>query len=345
MTEGPRKKRSLGRGMGDLVGDTLESLVRGVPAREPPRPEAGRSPAADSPPEAGEDPAPGGSPGRAWARVFAVASGKGGTGKSVLAVNLAAAMAADMKVCLIDADMGLANAHILMGLLPRYDVSHLIAGVRRLEEVVLRGPRGTLLLPGASGVPEMACLDDSSLERFAAAAAPLLERCDAAILDCPSGLSRQSLLLLHGADVVIVVTTDDLTAMTDAYALIKTLTIHRPQAAVGLVVNGSRSASEGADTFRKIAHVARKFLGRDLLSLGTIPRDPLLERSVPERQPVVLGHPSSPAARAIEEIARRIVALEGLEAAIGFPDRLRRTLTASAVATAAGSGNGGHRCA
>ena len=117
--------------------------------------------------------------------------------------------------------------------------------------------------------------------------------------------------------------------MTDAYALIKTLVTHRPDLMVGLVVNDARSPTDGAETYRKICHVSRKFLNRDILSLGTIPRDVQFERSVMERRPVVVGHPRSAAARAIEDLAARLTALQGLNAPAGFPERMHRTLAAA----------------
>ncbi len=371
MAGGPRKRRTLGRGMGDIVGNDLESLVRGAAsepeAPAPPQPGDDRKqPAAPSlteampaprsqgappaappdgrvgPPAEARSPGVGSLPSQAplrgpaveglsihHPRVFAVASGKGGTGKSLIAVNLAVAMAEWSRVCLIDADFGLGNAHILLGVLPRWNVAHLVHGERPLAAVLVEGPRGVWLLPGASGVPEMASLDDATLDGLASTLDPLLDRFDAAILDCPAGLTRQSLVMLYASDVVIVVTTDDLTSMTDAYALIKTLVTHRPDLVVGIVVNDARSPTEGAETYRRICHVSRKFLGRELLSLGTIPGDAQLERSVMERRPAVVGHPRSPAARAIEELALRLVSLQRREPAAGFPERMHRTLAAA----------------
>ena len=320
-----RKKSALGRGMKDLICDSLADLVREVPAETPA--DAGLRqlplPHADAalPVERRERP-----------RVMAIASGKGGTGKSIVAVNLAVAMAGHLRVCLIDADFGLANAHILMGLLPRRDISHLLSGECGLGEVAIDGPRGVKLLPGASGIPELAALDDESLRRLATAVAPLIEGSDVTILDCPAGLGRHSLLLLHGADLVVVVTTEDLTSMTDAYALIKTLVLHRPGSVVGLLINEARSLADGAETYRKIAHVSRKFLGREILSLGTVPHDPYLERSVMERRPVVAGHPSSTSARALNELAVRLASLRGVRPSLGFSERLHRTLAGTSVA-------------
>ncbi len=346
-----RRRKTLGRGMRDLVGTSLEGLVQGSEKEKPAARDRTETPSVPSPAPAAEPEAAAGEAAPVAAegagtdtRVVAVASGKGGTGKSLLAVNIAISMAARHRVCLVDADFGLANAHILMGLLPRYNVSHLISGERSLEEVLLTGPRGVRLLPGASGVPEMASLDDAGLDRFAVAVGPLMERCDRVVLDCPAGLSRHSLLFLHGADVVIVVTTEDVTSMTDAYALIKTVLAHRPHAVVGLVVNDARSSAEGAETYRKVCHVARKFLGRDLLSLGTVPRDPCLERSVMERRPVVLGHPKSPSSLAISDLATRLDTLERSEPAIEFPRRIQVTLAASALMGARGSKNGDRPC-
>jgi flagellar biosynthesis protein FlhG len=365
--------------MDDLLGGTFESLVQGtsaaaaeIPAgaarggERPPgegvsgngRPGAGPArrreappiPAAPSSLPAGAEPAAPrlaarpsperGAAAAAPARLLAVASGKGGTGKSILAVNVAVHLAARHRVALVDADLGLANAHILLGLLPPRDARDLLAGDRSLEEVLIEGPRGLLLLPGASGLPEMAALSDAQVEHLAVALAPLFAGREAVILDCPSGMTRQSLILLHGADLVAVVTTEDVTAMTDAYALIKTLLTHRPHAAVGLVVNEARSEAEGAEAYRKLSHVTRKFLGRDVVSLGTIPRDQLLPRSVAERRPLVLGHPASPAARALAEVAERLWALRTAAAHLTFPERIRRTLGGSPPA-----GDGDRPCA
>lgn len=336
MSEAPRRKKTLGRGMEDLLGSSLESLLAGAPpaagpASAPPSVGEGLTNVADAevrlqpitarPTAAFRPPV---------SRVLAVASGKGGTGKSILAVNLAMALAPRIRVGLIDADMGLGNAHILLGMAPAHSVADLLAGDLKLDEILMEGPRGILLLPGASGIPELASLSDEHLDLFAASMGPLFARCEAVILDCPAGLSRQSLLFLHGADVVMVVTTDDLTSMTDAYALIKTLVAHRPSAVVGLVVNETRSAAEGADTYRKIRHVGRKFLGREIPLFGQIPLDPRLEHSVTERRPVLLGHPSSPASVAITDLANRIWGVPIMDAYMPFPDRLRRTLVASA---------------
>lgn len=331
--DGPRKKKTLGRGMGDLIGDTLESLVRG--SDRPAGPEDAETPAdAADPPNVIERPLRHAlrveaAPAMGTARVIAVASGKGGTGKSLIAVNLAVALAEDHRVGLIDLDLGLANAHILLGLVPRHDVSHLLSGERTLDQVILAGPRGVMVLPGASGVPEMAALDDASLDRLVSAIVPLTRRSEVILLDCPAGLSRQSLLFLHGADIILVVTTEDLTSMTDAYALIKTIVTHRPHAVVGLLVNDARSSMDGAETYRKVSHVARKFLGREILSMGTIPRDAHLERSVRERRPVVLAHPTSPSSRAILEIAARLAAHEAGESVLGFSERVSRILAAA----------------
>ena len=312
-----RRKRALGRGMADLVEGSFSSIVDPAAARMraiPPQPAPSRvepvvmaapprQPAQPGPPEAQEieTPVP-----PALVEVVCVSSGKGGTGKSVLAGNLGVALAATSRVTILDADLALANIHILFNLAPRYNAAHLISRERTMEEILLRGPRDVGVIPGGSGIPELASLTEPMIRTLMAGIATLERTTDTLIIDMPGGLDRQTLLFLLSADRVLVVTTEDITAMTDAYAVIKTILTQRPQACVALIVNRARSQEAGLETYQKVAHVARKFLGRELALAGIVPYDELVERSVAERVPVVIGYPESPAARAINMIGARM---------------------------------------
>lgn len=322
-----RRKRALGRGMADLVEGSFSSIVDPASARMravPPRPMQSHDAAAETAPPAtlsastplsappprsqsyqasGPSEIPIAVP---FSEVVCVSSGKGGTGKSVLASNLAVALAATSRVMIMDADLALANLHILFNLTPRYNAAHLISRERTIDEIILRGPRNVGVIPGGSGIPELATLSEPMLRALINGIATLERSVDTLLIDMPGGLDRQSLLFLLSADRVMVVTTDDSTAMTDAYAVIKTIFTQRPQACVALIVNRARSQESGLETYQKVAHVTRKFLGRELALAGIVPHDEMVERSVAERIPVVIGHPESPAARAITMIGARL---------------------------------------
>jgi len=235
-----------------------------------------------------------------------ISSGKGGTGKSILASNLAVLLAPQRRVTVLDADLGLANIHILYNLLPEFNASHMIAGEKRLDEILLQGPRGVSVIPGGSGIPELANLSDLMFGSLADGIASLEGSTDLLLIDAPSGLDRQALTFLLSCDQLLVVTNEDITAMTDAYAVVKTVLTRNPRAMVALVVNQARSYAEGMETFQRVAHVARKFLGHELALGGIIPFDEMVERSVADRVPVVIGHPDSPAARALASLAGRV---------------------------------------
>ena len=315
-----KKKKALGRGMSQLGDASLSSYVEpGTPQRPKTRPARARAfshPPAPSPSSRSYD-------------VVSVSSGKGGTGKSILTSNLAVLLAASSRVTVLDADLGLANIHILYNLMPRYNASHVISGERDLDDVMLKGPRGVNVIPGGSGIPELATLTDMMFGSFADGIAQLDSSTDLLLIDAPSGLDRQSLLFLLASDQVVVVTTEDITAMTDAYAVIKTVLTRRPNAMVVVVVNQARSYSEGMSTFQKIAHVTRKFLGRELALGGIVPIDETVEQSVAERVPVVISHPASPAARAIVSIASRVATFHARSQRSGRPfvTRLKKLIS------------------
>ena len=336
-----RQRRKLGRGMSQLVEGSLRSIVQSTsPIAPPPLPatpqarpsQPAASPAAHTapappiaaPPKAGPPKAapPKAGPPKAGTHrrdtafpgdgrvrpvhVVGISSGKGGTGKSIIASNLAVALAPSLRVTVLDADLGLANIHILYNLLPEYNASHVIAGEKRLDEILLHGPRGVRVIPGGSGIPELATLSDMMFGSLADGIASLEGSTDLLLIDAPSGLDRQGLTFLLSCDQLLVVTTEDVTAMTDAYAVVKTVLTRQPGAMVAIVVNQARSYAEGMETFQRIAHVARKFLGHELALGGIVPFDERVERSVADREPVSIGHPESPAARALASLAGRV---------------------------------------
>ncbi|HET6371777.1 MAG TPA: P-loop NTPase [Candidatus Polarisedimenticolia bacterium] len=324
-----KKKKALGRGMSDLVEGSFSSIVEPVPEGKAAPPVMQPRGAPAEPPvlqprrieiaAPATIPSPVATPPIVPFDVISISSGKGGTGKSVLTSNLGVLMGSTTRAAVLDADLGLANIHILYNLMPAYNVSHVIAGRKTLQEILLRGPRGVNVIPGGSGIPELASLTDTMFSSLIREISALDRLIDLLLIDTPSGIDKKSLIFLLASDQVLVVTTEDVTALTDAYAIIKTIWGHRPTAAVSLVVNQARTQADGMEAFHKVAHVARKFLGRELALAGVVPFDENVERSVAERVPVVISHPTSPAARAIIALAGRLGVFHGRSPRAGLP--------------------------
>ncbi len=244
---------------------------------------------------------------RPTVRTVAVASGKGGVGKSSLVANVAVALGQQgMRVLLLDADLAQANLDLLLGLTPRYDLQHVLRGEKALGDIVLEGPAGVRLVPASSGVPEFAELDDFRRESLLRGLSAFEDGSDIILMDIASGVSRQVMNFCLAADEVLVVTTHELPAFSDSYALIKLLAQNGLQSPPHLVVNMAESAEEAEETAHRISLVARRFLGVELDRWGHVPHDAAVPRAVRRQEPVVLAYPQSPAARAYHELAARI---------------------------------------
>ncbi len=269
---------------------------------------------------------------------LAVASGKGGTGKTVLASNLATQLCMDgFKVAFFDADLGVANAHLLLGVQATRTIAQVLSGRLPLKEAALPSPFGPWIVPGGSGISDLASLSAHEFLRLARDFRPWEEGMDFLVLDCAAGISVQTVLFLQAADDVIVVTNPDFTAMTDAYALIKVLHQRDPAVRVHVVVNRIRYAGQEGHVFDRLQSVCRRFLGKDLGFLGGIPDDDEVPRSVGARVPFVVGAPGSEVALALRSVKEKILGLrgavrveeEGLRRE-GYGERLARVLRGSA---------------
>ena len=269
------------------------------------------------------------------ARVLAVTSGKGGVGKTSVTVNLAVLLARwGKRVIILDCDLGTANVDVMLGLQSRYSLQHVLSRQRRLEEVLVPGPHGIQVIPGGSGLQELANLSDARREELVATFAELDSRADVLLLDTGAGISDNVLQFVLAAGEALVVTTPEPTAVTDAYALIKVAShVASLRAAsnsgvtaassVGpgsmasgapdplrlrLVVNQAISESEARETAANIASVVRRFLGVTVEPYGSIPDDPSVARAIRGQAPVVDAFPRSAAARALERLAQRVLA-------------------------------------
>ena len=244
---------------------------------------------------------------RPRARTIAIASGKGGVGKSNLAANLAVALGArGARVLLVDADFSQANLDLLLGLHPRHDIQHVLSGEKSLEEIAVEGPAGVSLVPAASGVSELTDLDDFRCEFLLRALGQLGDGADFVLLDTASGASRVVTTFCLAADDVVVVTTPDMPAFSDAYGLIKVLHARGLTRSPHLLVNMSGSPEEAEETAHRIRLVARRFLRLDVDCWGTVPDDAALAHAIRRQEPVVLSHPTSPAAAAYRALAEQL---------------------------------------
>jgi flagellar biosynthesis protein FlhG len=251
------------------------------------------------------------------ATVIAVTSGKGGVGKSNISVNLSIRLAAAGKdVILLDADLGLANADVLCNIDLPWNLSHVIAGSRELNEVMVRAPGGFRLIGGASGLARMADLSDADRRRIVEALGVIERQADYIVIDTGAGISPNVLSFTRAADQVLVVTTPEPPAITDAYALIKVLSRDGDAARrTSLLVNQALRHDEAQLVYERIARVARQFLGVDVLDAGWVPDDEHVVLAVRKRTPFVLAYPKCPAAACVTQLAMRLSA--GVPAAGG----------------------------
>ena len=240
--------------------------------------------------------------------VVCVTSGKGGTGKSVLTSNLAVHLAASgLKVIAVDADMGLANLHLLLGMQPRRTVMEVIETGATIEEIAESGPLGVRLAGGGSGRPEMADLHPSRLRRLVAAMDAVGDRADVVLVDTGAGIGRATTSFLYACEEILVVTSPDLTAMTDGYAVLKNVVHNNRSARIFVVVNRALSAVEGLEVFGRIDRVSRRFLDCRLFYLGHVLNDPRVTASVAARVPILLNQPAAPASACLRGVGRALL--------------------------------------
>lgn len=232
-----------------------------------------------------------------------VASGKGGVGKSVISASLAHVLAQRGRTLLLDADFGVGNAHILQGVHPERTLVDVIVAGTALDEAIEGCAADLDLLAAGSGVSRMAELSLFELHIIASG----LERVESAyahvLIDSAAGVSNQTAAFAAASDIVVLVTTPDVTAMTDAYAFFKVLRRRRPGASPLLVVNRAQDYDEAYSVAERMDKVSRRYLGRAPRWIGYVPADEAVTASVNARRPVVVTDPDGPAARAIRGLA------------------------------------------
>lgn len=260
------------------------------------------------------------------ARVLCVASGKGGTGKSVVATNLAVERSRQGEnVLLVDFDAGLANDHLLLGVAPKYDLAHILDGTVDAYGALADGPAGLKMLSGGVGRLTLANPTRRELDRVFQALRPLEDDFDLVIVDHGAGLGYSTVAHLAAASTLLLVAGHEVTALSDAYAVYKKAHLVNPSIRVGLVINRSPDERLADDSWKRFAAASQRFLGHEPEFVGWVPADAAVTRSVHERKPVVTAHPESAAAQALRSVARW-APIDHARSARAFYDAARQAL-------------------
>ena len=242
-------------------------------------------------------------PGRV-VRVVAVTSGKGGVGKTNVTANLAVALAhLGRRVMVLDADVGLGNLDVLLGLTPPYSLADVLSGQRRLRDVLFPGPGGISVLPAGCGFQNLTALSDHQIRELQSEMDELQDETDVLLIDTGAGIGRNVTSFATMAQDIIVVATPEPTSLTDAYALMKVLSTQYGERRFRLLVSMTRTATDGRDVYQKLSLVAERFLHISIDFLGSIPYDPRLTEAVCQQRPLVELYPQSKAAQAFLGLA------------------------------------------
>lgn len=240
-------------------------------------------------------------------KVITVSGGKGGVGKSNLTVNLAMSLAKrGQKVLIMDADLGLANIDIMLGLRVEKNLSHLVKGECTLDEIIIEGPSGVKIIPASSGTKEMAQLSEMEHVGLIRAFSDLSDDIDTLIVDTAAGIADNVISFAQASQDLLLVVCDEPTSITDAYALIKILSQEHDLFRFRVVANMVRSPNEGRSLYNKLTRVTDQFLDVALDYVGCIPFDENVRKAVRKQQALVNLYPSSPASIAVDKLAEKV---------------------------------------
>lgn len=242
-----------------------------------------------------------------FTRVISVTSGKGGVGKTNLVSNLALSLSRlGQSVLILDADMGLANIDIMLGLQPKYTIRDVLNGSRRLDEILLNGPEGVCVIPSASGIESVSLLSASERQLLVSAVEELSVNFDYLLIDTSAGISSDVMYFNSVSNEIIVVITAEPTSLTDAYAVIKVLTSKYKERRFNIVANDVVDDVEGRRAFGRLQKATDRYLQTQLRYLGSIPTDSHVSDSICAQRALIELFPSSPAGMALSSLARKI---------------------------------------
>ncbi|MBL4771751.1 MAG: AAA family ATPase [Planctomycetes bacterium] len=261
-------------------------------------------------------------------RSLCIVSGKGGTGKSMISASLAFLLSEQGNTLLFDADLGVANAHILQGIRPTHTIAEVISGSASVANVVTPCYKGLDLLAGGSGVAQLASLNAGELELLAASLRSVEDRYCHMVVDSAAGLSRQTVAFAAASDRVLVVTTPAVTALTDAYAFLKVLLTRRPHCRPRLIINRVVVPEEGLRAAERLIDVTKRFLGVELQCIAQLPDDRAAFIATQEQRPVVRGGSNGPLEQALRELAVTVAKDLNRARPRGFGNSLHKQLIA-----------------
>lgn len=242
-------------------------------------------------------------------RSIAVTSGKGGVGKTNIALMVSITLARlNKKVLVLDADLGLANVHILLGVAPQHTLQHLLDQSATLEQTIYAAPQGVDILAGASGLERLANLDSLQLELLRRRLSGLEGQYEYLIVDTGAGIGRTTIEFCRNADTVLLVLTPEPTSLADAYAMVKIL-YDKGQSRIGVVVNMAASDREGRDIFDKLNALVVKFLKKPLALIDIIPYDGEIPKMVRRQQTIVVEQPHRKVSLRLQAVARKLCGL------------------------------------
>ncbi len=244
---------------------------------------------------------------RPTTRVIAITSGKGGVGKTAVVANIAVLLAAiGKRILILDADLGLANIDVVFGLTPGKNMNHFFSEEMELDEIMAEGPSGIKILPAGSGVQRFTRLDSRQKMRLLDALDTMHNDFDIVLIDTEAGISENVTYFNTAAQEIIIVTTPEPTAITDAYALMKLLSSQYHEKHFNLVVNCVRNDDEGLQVFRKLTMVADRYLDISIDFLGSIPTDKLMVDAIRKQEVIVTLFPNSKISLAFASLAGTI---------------------------------------
>ncbi|QUH26298.1 MinD/ParA family protein [Serpentinicella alkaliphila] len=244
---------------------------------------------------------------QASSRIICITSGKGGVGKTNFTINLAIALSKqDLRVVVIDADLGLANIDVVTGSIPKFTLLDIIRTDRSIEEIMNDGPGGVKIISGGSGVLDLVDMPQENFDKIIGRLDEVCKYADIILIDTGAGISKSVMSFVLAANEVIVVTTPEPTAITDAYAMIKTVSLQDKGKKIKVVINRSENINEGKITFEKLQNASEKFLNVKIEKLGYLVDDSNVSRAVKLQNPFLLQFPNARVSKNIELIALNV---------------------------------------